>query len=84
MSPYEEVQAAIDIILLDEKAYNKSLNYAISYCREAKFMYGDELRVQCAYILNNITHWRHPLAKEVRTILKKYVATKILYKEKTR
>lgn len=35
-------------------------------------MDGHELRVQVLYILNNISHWRGPEAKEVRAILKAY------------
>ena len=64
------VHDAIRIILSDRAAYSKSLNYAVGYCQAALSMQGDELRVQCLYILNNITGWRHPQAKEVRKVLK--------------
>lgn len=63
-------QEAIDVILSDKKSYSGSLNYAVNYCKAAKFMTGEELRVQILYILNNITHWRHPQAKEVRAVLR--------------
>ena len=63
-------QEAIAIILSDKAAYSKSLNYAVGYCQAARSMFGHELAVQCLYILNNITHWRHPQAKEVRVQLK--------------
>ena len=63
-------QEAISIILSDEPAYPKSLNYAVYYCQAARGMSGHELAVQCLYILGNITHWRHPQAKEVRVQLK--------------
>jgi len=63
-------QEAIDVILSDQKNYKTSLNFAINYCRAAKRMTGEELDVQCLYILNNITRWRHPLAKEVRRALR--------------
>lgn len=33
-------------------------------------MVGEELRVQCLYVLSNITHWRGPKAKDVRATLK--------------
>jgi hypothetical protein len=64
-------QEAIDVILSDKEHYTTSLNYAVHYCRAAKWMSGHELDVQILYILSNITHWRHPLAKEVRQILKR-------------
>jgi hypothetical protein len=63
-------QEAIDIILSDKAHYGTSLNYAINYCRAAKEMTGHELDVQILYILNNITSWRHPQAKEVRQVLR--------------
>lgn len=66
------VKQAIKAILEDEKSYSKSLNYAVNYCKQALNMSGEELRVQCLYILGNITHWRHYKAKEVREILKMY------------
>jgi len=66
------VHNAIGIILADRKAYDKSLNYAINYCREAQNQGGEALRVQCLYILGNISHWRHPLAKAVREVLRTY------------
>lgn len=61
---------AIKVILSDTKAYAKALNYAVNYCKEAMYMEGHELDVQCLYIINNITHWRHPQAKEVRQALR--------------
>lgn len=30
----------------------------------------ETIKVQCLYILNNIQHWRGPIAKEVRQTLK--------------
>jgi len=47
------------------------LNYAVNYAK-----YGLEIeeladaKVQALYILNNMTHWRGDLAKEIRAILK--------------
>lgn len=74
MKPTEEqVYEAIKKILDDEYAgHKKSLNYAIGYCRQGLELTGEALRVQCLYILNNITHWRHVDAKRVRQILKDY------------
>lgn len=68
----EAVYKAIRVILSDRKSYSTSLNYAIAYCQLAQGMAGEELRVQCLYILNNISHWRHPEAKAVREVLKSF------------
>jgi hypothetical protein len=63
-------------------AHEKALNYAVNYAKYGIEMVdrGDELwirpsdmRVQCLYVLNNITHWRGDLAKRVRTSLKQHV-----------
>lgn len=67
-----EAHIAIRIILSDTKAYKTSLNYAVGYCRCALMQRGEDLKVQCLYILNNITHWRHPKAKDVRATLKAF------------
>lgn len=64
------VKAAIREILSDTKSYPTSLKWGVEYCRAALTMSDYELRVQCLYILNNISHWRHPNAKEIRAILK--------------
>lgn len=66
----EVVKKAIETILEDTKSYSTSLNWAVEYCRCALSLSGDTLAVQCLYILNNISHWRNPKAKEVRTALK--------------
>lgn len=67
-----QVQNMIGIILSDRTAYNTTLNYAVGYCNQARYLSGHDLQVQCLYILNNIIHWRHQFAKEVRTTLKLY------------
>lgn len=69
-----EVKAAIRVILSDTDSYSKSLNYAVNYCKAvfSQEMSGYELKVQCLYILSNISHWRHPEAKRVREVLKKF------------
>jgi hypothetical protein len=72
MSTEKEVKAAIAEILEDEKSYATSLNYAVGYCAEALRMTGHDLKVQILYILNNISHWRHPKAKEIRKMLKSF------------
>ena len=68
----KEVKDAIKVILLDKDHYATSLNYAINYSNYALDMTGEELRVQCLYIIGNITHWRHPKAKEVRNIIRAF------------
>ena len=67
------VHEAIRVILSDTAKFNTSLNYAVNYCRAGLAMSEGslELRYQCPYILSNITAWRHPQAKDVRTALKK-------------
>lgn len=72
MSTEKEVKDAIREILEDEKSYRTSLNYAVGYCSEALRMTGHELYIQTLYILNNISHWRHPKAKEIRKVLKSF------------
>ena len=67
-----QVHEAIKVILDDKKAHGGSLNWAVNYCLLSREMHGEALRVQCLYILGNISHWRHPLAKAVRDTLKSY------------
>lgn len=68
----QQVHDAISKILADRKSYSTSLNYAVEYCKVGLSQTGHDLKVQCLYILNNISHWRHLDAKEVRTILKSF------------
>jgi hypothetical protein len=71
-----DVKDAIAVILEDTTAYTTSLNYAVGYARLAQHMTGEDLRVQCLYILGNISHWRSPQAKEVRITLKGFCHAK--------
>lgn len=75
----EDIQDTLDTILSDTRSYATSLNYAMGYVRYAKGMTGRELEVQCIYILNNISHWRHKEAKNVRNILKQFAGIKLIY-----
>jgi hypothetical protein len=68
----EEVYKALEIILKDKKSHNTSLYWAVNYAAFGMKMKGDELATQCLYVLGNITGWRHPQAKEVRNVLKKF------------
>lgn len=69
-----EVIRAIETILSDKKSYPTSLNWAVDYCRRGLTYTGHDLSMQIPYILNNITHWRHPEAKHVREVLKNFKA----------
>ncbi len=66
------VKDAIRVILRDTDHYPTSLNWAVNYCRAAIEMTGEELRVQCLDVLNNIQKWRHEQARDVRNILKAF------------
>jgi hypothetical protein len=61
---------AIEVILSDKAHFKTSLNYAVNYCIASRFMNDHEFNVQVLYILGNISHWRHPQAKEVRQVLR--------------
>lgn len=63
---------AIILILSDKAKYTTTLNYAVNYCRASLTMEEDseEFRTQVLYILANLSHWRHPRAKEVREVLR--------------
>lgn len=67
-----QVHDAIEVILSDKASYSKSLNYAVGYCEMSRGMSGHKLYIQVLYILGNISHWRHPMAKAVREILKAF------------
>jgi hypothetical protein len=65
------VHAALRAIV--DNANEKSFNWAIRYAQHGLSLpESDELRVQCLYILNNITRWRGELAKTVRETLQAY------------
>lgn len=72
VSTEEQVHEAVEIILGDRRSYSTSLNYAIGYCLASRRMSGHDLYVQTLYILSNISHWRHPMAKQVRETLKAF------------
>jgi len=65
-----QVHEALQIIL--DNRTSKALNYAINYASLGTLMDGEELRIQCLYVLNNMTHWRGEDAKKVRQVLKAY------------
>ena len=68
---------AVVTILSDKASYNTSLNYAVCYCQYAlEITDPREMKIQVLYILNNITYWRHPQAKDVRKTLKSFAGVK--------
>lgn len=66
------VQEALQTIV--DNADAPALNYAVNYAKYGLHVTDPhELAVQCTYVLNNISHWRHPSARQVRDTLKAYV-----------
>ena len=60
-----------------ENAKEPSLNWAVNYASYGPGLpAGPELKVQCLYVLSNISRWRGPEAKEVRETLKAYAKVK--------
>ena len=72
----KEVKDALQVIIDNRQA--KALNYAVNYARGGLLLSGEALRVQCLYILNNMTAWRGIAAKEVRTTLKEFTKPRML------
>lgn len=66
----EEFHSACQSIL--HESGSPALNYAVGYARAGLSMTDPrEVQVQCLYILNNITHWREPTAKQSRETFKR-------------
>lgn len=72
LTTHESLQKIVD------NKKEKSLNYAVNYAEYGLGLLqgSHEMKVQCLYVLNNMTHWRGELAKEVRAALKKEVGIK--------
>lgn len=66
----EQVRECLRMIV--EHRNEKSLNWAVNYAAAGISMSGDALRVQCLYVLNNMTRWRGEIAKQVRSTLKRF------------
>ncbi len=61
--------------VLREAKSSKALNYAVGYASAGMNLSTErEVRVQCLYILNNITHWRGDTAKRARAVFKEFAA----------
>jgi len=69
-----EVKRALQGILVNRDA--SAVNWAVAYARAGLDLEGEDLRVQCLYILNNITHWRGDTATWVRRTLKAFAGVK--------
>jgi hypothetical protein len=53
-------------------ASNPAVNYAVGYARAGLAMNDpEEIRVQCLYIVGNISGWRGPIAVEARKVFKR-------------
>lgn len=75
MASVRPTESDVYVALMDivDHKEDKALNYAICYAQSGLHMKGHELKVQCMYVLNNITHWRREGHKEVRKVLKDFV-----------
>jgi hypothetical protein len=68
----KEVAVKNSLRILIANKDSKALNYAVNYAKAGLSMTGETLRVQCLYVLNNMTHWRDPVAKGIRGTLKNF------------
>ena len=56
-----------------ESQFSRALNYAHGYASAGmNLSTAEEVKVQCLYILNNITHWRGATAKQARATFKEF------------
>ncbi len=60
--------------VVDHADKTKAVNYAVNYAKAALEMNegSHEFDVQVLYVLTNIHHWRGPVAKEVRKVIKQH------------
>jgi hypothetical protein len=69
----DDVREHLMIVICDEKAHGTTLNWAIQRVKMAYRAPDHELKDRLLYILGNMTHWRHPQAKQVRNVFKQYI-----------
>lgn len=62
--------------IVDNGSKSKALDYAVDYARVGLRMTGEDLRVQCLYVVTNITGWRGDQAKRIRKNLHDFIARK--------
>ena len=67
----EEVHEALRVIVHNRD--HKSLNWCVNSAKAGLELVGENLRLQCIYILGNMTHWTGADAKEVRRTLKAFI-----------
>jgi len=59
--------------LIVDNSHKKAVNWAVNYARHGLTVTNEEeAKTQALYILNNIQYWRGEVAKDVRTLLKKF------------
>jgi len=75
MTTKAEVHDALRKILAVAEPSDE-LRYAQAYALVGLRQEGEDLRVQLLYVLNNLSHWRHADAAEVRKTLKAFVKEK--------
>jgi len=65
-----KIHTALQTVLREAKG--GCAEYAKTYARAAllRDMSGEELRVQCLYVLTNLSHWRGKTARAVKAKLK--------------
>lgn len=69
------VKEALQKIVDNKHDYWRGQLYAVNYAKYGLTIPDDkveELRVQCLYVLANISYWRGQLAREVRARLKAF------------
>lgn len=64
------VHEALQLIVDNQE--DKALKWAVNYAKHSLHQSGEDLRIQCLYILENIKYWRGPVAKEVRETIKQF------------
>ena len=64
--------------VLSASKHTRALNWAVGYASAGLSLKdGEAIRVQCLYILNNITHWRGPIASVARGHFKRLSLPKV-------
>jgi len=69
----DDVRDHLKVMLLDEKSHGTTLNWAINYTANALYAPEHELKDRLIRILGNMTHWRHPQAKQCRNVFKMWI-----------
>jgi hypothetical protein len=68
MTQDEAINAIIEAA--NKSGPNSMMHYAASYAEAGRGLTCSDWRVQCLYILNNLTGWRGDKAKEVKAFLR--------------